>query len=57
MKQTQGEYDKMAKAIIKVAKEKTDSGISFSSDEKSFKNELANVLQIGDVKALRNVDS
>lgn len=45
MKQTQGEYDKMAKAIIKVAKEKTDSGISFSSDEKSFKNELIQIYQ------------
>lgn len=45
MKQTQGDYDKMGKAIIKVSKEKINSGLSFSSDEKSFRNELIQIYQ------------
>jgi hypothetical protein len=45
MKQTQGEYAKMGKAIIKIAKEKASSGLTFSSDEKSFKNELIQIYQ------------
>ena len=45
MKQTNGEYERMAKAIIKVAKEKQASGIKFSSDEKSFKAEMIDIYQ------------
>lgn len=45
MKQTNGEYNRMAQAIIKVAKEKEQSGIKFSSDEKSFKAEMIDIYQ------------
>lgn len=45
MKQTQGEYAKMGNAIIRIAKEKASSGLTFSSDETSFKNELTQIYQ------------
>lgn len=45
MKQTQGNYAKMGNAIIRIAKEKASSGLAFSSDEKSFKNELIQIYQ------------
>lgn len=45
MKQTQGEYSKMGNAIIRIAKEKASSGLTFSSDETSFKNELTQIYQ------------